>query len=239
MIVLVLVGAALLGAVLTAIFGLAGGTVFFAIATWVVSAKDAVPLHSITQLMGNFTRLLAFWNNIRWRIVGYFSLLSLLGAYLGSLCFQYFNAQVLEILVGIFVLISIFLPQKSTKNLSNGMVVLLGFASSFLGMIVAVTGPLLSAFFVMGGINKEQMISTKAVCQAITQIVKILMFASVVKFDFSKYGYLLWYLAIATLIGTWVGKKVVSKITEKQFDRLNKIILGLVALSMILKPLFS
>ena len=239
MIVWVLVSAALLGAVLTAVFGLAGGTVFFAIATWVVSAKEAVPLHSITQLMGNFIRLIAFWDSVRWRIVGYFSLLSLLGAYLGSLCFQYFNAQMLEVLVGIFVLISIFLPEKSTKSLSNGMVVLLGFASSFLGMIVAVTGPLLSAFFVMGGITKEQMISTKAVCQAITQLVKILMFASVIKFDFSKYGDLLLYLAIATLIGTLLGKKVVSKITERQFDILNKAILGIVSVTMILKPLFE
>jgi uncharacterized membrane protein YfcA len=166
-------------------------------------------------------------------------MLSLLGAYLGSLCFQYFNAEVLEVSVGIFVLVTIFLPKKSGKPLSKGMIVLLGFLSSFLGMIVAVTGPLVSAFFVVNGITKEEMVSTKSVCQAISQVAKMLMFASVIDFDFAQYSSLLVYLALATILGTWVGRGLIAKIPDNQYDKLNNIILGLVALSMILKPLFT
>jgi uncharacterized membrane protein YfcA len=235
----VVIFAALLSAVVTAMFGLAGGSIFFAMVTWVLSAKEAIPLHSLTQLMSNTTRLLAFWDTIRWEIVGYFAMLSLLGAYLGSLCFQYFNAEVLEVSVGIFVLVTIFLPKKSGKPLSKGMIVLLGFLSSFLGMIVAVTGPLVSAFFVVNGITKEEMVSTKSVCQAISQVAKMLMFASVIDFDFAQYSSLLVYLALATILGTWVGRGLIAKIPDNQYDKLNNIILGLVALSMILKPLFT
>lgn len=234
----IIVLAALLSATLTAMFGLAGGAIFFAILTWTLSAKEAIPLHSLTQLMSNSMRLLAFWRTIRWDIVSYFSMLSLLGAYLGSLCFDVFNAEILEVLAGIFVLISIFLPSKSEKPLSKKMLVLLGFLSSFLGMIVAVTGPLLSAFFMMNGITKEEMISTKSVCQAVTQLTKMLMFASVISFDFSKYGIMLIFLAIVTFLGTWLGKNLIAKIPDKQYDTLNNLLLGLVALSMIFKPLF-
>jgi uncharacterized membrane protein YfcA len=235
----VVVIAALLSAVITAVFGLAGGSIFFAMATWVLSAKEAIPLHSLTQLMSNATRVLAFWDTIRWEIVGYFAMLSLLGAYLGSLCFQYFHAETLEVFVGLFVLLTIFLPKKGEKALSKSMIILLGFLSSFLGMIVAVTGPLVSAFFVVNGITKEEMVSTKSVCQAITQVAKMLMFASVIDFDFAHYSDLLIYLALVTLLGTWLGRKLMAKIPDSQYDKLNNIILGLVALSMILKPLFS
>lgn len=233
----IIVLAALLSATITAMFGLAGGSIFFVALTWTLSVKEAVPLHSLTQLMSNSMRLLAFWKTIRWDIVGYFSILSLLGAYLGSLCFEFFNAEIVEVWVGIFILITILLPSKIDKSLSKKMVVLLGFFSSFLGMIVAVTGPLLSSFFVMNGISKEEMISTKSVCQAVTQLTKMIMFTSVISFDFSKYASLLVFLAIATILGTWLGKKLISKIPDNQYDRLNNLILGAVALSMILKPI--
>lgn len=230
----------LLASILSAVFGLAGGTIILAILTWGLGIKSAVPIHSAVQLIGNISRVGVYYKMVVWKIVFYFVLLTLPGAYLGGLCVDFFQENILEFLVGIFILITIFVPKPKLKNgISYQMFTLLGFLSSFLGMIVAVSGPFIASFFVLNHVKKEQMIATKSVCQGITQITKLFVFMSVIHFSFQKYLYLIILLGLAAIIGTLLGRYLIEKINEKTYNFLNNFLLGIIAFVMVFNSIFK
>jgi len=222
----------LLASVISAIFGLAGGTLVFALLSWGLDAKQAIPLHSGVQVVGNLARFTAFWPYIQWRVVGFFAILLLPGAWLGGLLYNYFDPILLEFMVGAFIFLSIFMPEGKMGSTKPWMFVVLGFLSSFLGMIVAVTGPFIASFFVLNNIGKEALIATKSVCQALTQIVKTGVFFFSVGFDFGEYQWLLIGLCTATILGTFIGRWLMEKISQKRFNQVNRILLAVIALGM-------
>jgi len=230
---------ALITATISGVFGLAGGALFFAVLSWVVSTKEAIPLHSSVQLLSNFSRIIFFFKTVKWKIVSKFLILLLPGAYLGGLLYDFFYPLVLELIVGVFILITIFLPENKNTSSKPYTFVILGFLSGFLGMIVAVTGPFIASFFVLNNITKEEMVSTKAVCQGFTQLIKVLIFSSVIGFDFGNYSYLLLFLGLATILGIFIGKNLIGRINNKAYDQMNNYLLGFVAVSMIFKAGFD
>jgi len=234
-IIIFLMAVALLAAVISAVFGLAGGAVFFSALVWVVDAKTAVPIHSGVQLMSNFARIGVYFKEVQWRIVAWFSALLIPGAYLGSLLFSYFNSSLMEALVGIFIIITAFLPDSLPIGQKKSSFALVGFLSAFLGMIVAVTGPLIASFLNMSDVRKEQMVATKSVCQGLTQLVKVIVFATLVQFDFADYLTPLLLFGAISLIGTFIGKKVIGKISDKLYNKLNRGLLIVIGINMLLK----
>jgi uncharacterized protein len=228
-----------LAAVISALFGLAGGTIVFALLSWTLDAKQAIPLHGAVQILSNLSRFGIFWRHIHWRVVGFFSIMLIPGAWLGSLFYNWFNPDLISLLVGIFILLSLFLPEKNRKNSPDWVLVLIGFLSSFLGMIVAVTGPFIASFFVLNQLSKEDLVATKSVCQAMTQVVKTLVFSWGLGFQFGDYFHLLLILGIATLLGTFAGKFLLAKMSEKHYNVLNRILLGAIGGLMILGVLLK
>jgi uncharacterized protein len=239
-VILLLILGTLLASAISAIFGLAGGTILFAILTWIMDSKSAVAIHSNIQMVSNLSRFVAYFRATQWRVVGWFLLLAVPGAYLGGLVYKEINANFLELLVGIFILATVFLPEKFNKMpTSNIMFIILGFLSNFLGMIVAVTGPFISSFFVLNNLGKEKVIATKAVCQGLTQVVKVIVFATSVGFDFGNYKELLIVLCLASILGTFLGKIVMKKMSEQQFNQINSVLLAVIASIMIIKGIFN
>jgi uncharacterized membrane protein YfcA len=220
---------------LSALFGLAGGTLLFAMLSWALDAKQAIPLHSGIQLVSNSARLVAYMKSVEWKIVGWFSILLLPGAYFGGMFYGFFNTNITELLVGLFILASLFIPLGNKQDTKIWMFVILGFLSSFLGMIVAVTGPFISSFFVLNNINKERMLATKSVCQGMTQLVKMLIFSTTIAFDFSQHYVLMIVLGLATIVGTFFGSHLIKKIQDHHYNLLNNWLLGIIAVSMIIK----
>ena len=235
---ILLVFVALIASTISSVFGLAGGAVFFSALIWVVDAKTAIPIHSGVQLISNFSRIGVYFREVQWRIVAWFALLLIPGAYLGSMLFSFFNTEMMEALVGAFIIFTAFLPKSIPIGKTKYSFVAIGFISAFLGMIVAVTGPLIASFLNMSDVRKEQMVATKSVCQGMTQLVKVIIFATVVKFDFGEYLPFLFLFGVAALIGTFIGKKIIGKISDGLYDKLNKWLLIIIGTNMLLKALF-
>jgi uncharacterized membrane protein YfcA len=101
-------------------------------------------------------------------------------------------------------------------------------------MLVAVSGPFIASFFVLNNIKKERMVATKSVCQGITQIVKLFIFVTVVRFSFAEYSLLLVLLGLAAVIGSLIGRYLIEKISEKAYNTLNNSLLGIIALGMVI-----
>lgn len=244
---------ALFTAIFSAVFGVAGGMMLFVLLTLLLDAKNAVPMHAIVQLVSNFSRVILSLKHIKKAIVWRFVLLTPLGAYLGALIFEYTNPKMMEIVIGSAILAMLYLiPEKNTKpakkttgaeenkqenkqeNTQNyNFFILLGFLSSFLGMIVGVVGPFISPFFIRQNLKKEELVATKAACQGIVQLVKVPTFGFVVAFNYEQYSLLIGLLCVVTVLGTWIGKNLIHRISDKNYHLLEKIILTVLSLFMI------
>lgn len=228
----------------------------FVLLTLVLDAKNAVPMHAIVQLVSNFSRVILSLQHIKKAIVWRFILLTPIGAYLGALTFEYTNPKMMEIVIGLSILAMLYLiPEKGAKatkiatqttkiqeneqekkeeNTQNyNFFILLGFLSSFLGMIVGVVGPFISPFFIRQNLKKEELVATKAACQGIVQLVKVPTFGLVVAFDYEQYSLLIGLLCVVTVLGTWIGKNLIHRISDKNYHLLEKIILTVLSLFMI------
>jgi uncharacterized protein len=250
---------ALFTAIFSAVFGVAGGMMLFVLLTLLLDAKNAVPMHAIVQLVSNFSRVILSLKHIKKAIVWRFVLLTPFGAYLGALIFEYTNPKMMEIVIGSAILAMLYLiPEKGAKatkiatqptkeqeneqeneengekNLQNyNFFILLGFLSSFLGMIVGVVGPFISPFFIRQHLKKEELVATKAACQGIVQLVKVPTFGFVVAFNYEQYSLLIALLCVVTVLGTWIGKNLIHRISDKNYHLLEKIILTVLSLFMI------
>ncbi|MFK7899645.1 MAG: sulfite exporter TauE/SafE family protein [Cyclobacteriaceae bacterium] len=234
-----LIIAILIASTFSAIFGLAGGAISFSALVWIVSVKVAIPVHSGLQSITNLARVVAYFKYINWKITLSYSILIIPGAYLGSLLFGYFKTEVLQILIGIFIIISVFISNDKQQPLKKYKFILLGFVSSFLGMIIAVTGPFIASYFNLNNIQKEELVGTKSACQGIAQVIKIIVFYSVLHFDFQEYLTLILLLGGVSILGTFIGKKILSKISNSVYKRLNTIILIVIGINMLIKSLIE
>ena len=128
------------------------------------------------------------------------------------------------------------LPRSShligtTRNPAT--VALAGFGGGLLTIMVGVTGPWLSAFLLRDDLTKEQVVGTKAAIQTIGHLAKIPAFLSV-GFVYREHLGLLLPMIAASLLGTWLGTKLLGRLNTRQFRLGFELVLGLLGLKLLL-----
>ncbi len=219
---------------ISALLGLAGGTIILTAFTFCFTLQQAVALHAAIQLISNASRIFLSLRQIRWAVAGWFGLLLLPFTYLGGLCFNLFNPDILEICIALFIIFTLFLP-KTFQNApsQNWWLVFLGALAGFLGMLVAATGPLISAFFNIKGLKKEALVATKAVCQGLSQLAKIIIFSQAIDFPYLNFSTEILIFGVAVILGAYIGNYYLRRISDNSYDKVNRIVLFSVALLMI------
>lgn len=108
----------------------------------------------------------------------------------------------------------------------------------FLTIFVGATGPFLAPFMLRDDFEKESVIATKAACQMWLHLLKIPAFLSL-GFDYRPHAPLLAVLVLAVIIGTYVGKTLLSRISPERFNILFQGLLVVIALYLIVSPLLQ
>ena len=206
---------------------MAGGTLLLSVLSLFYDPTATIALHGLLQVFANLSRVIIFIRSVSWKHVGYFVLLSVPGAYLGASIRAVFSPHVLKAMLGLLIIYVALKPKsKSGQVDSNPFIFIpLGFTSGFLGMIIGVTGPLLAPFFLKAGLTKEVFVSTKALCQFVVQIIKVIIFATILSFDYTQYQSELVVMTCTIFIGTFASKTVIRHISERNFVLILKVIL--------------
>ena len=108
------------------------------------------------------------------------------------------------------------------------------FVDSNHGVTVGATGPLIAPFFLNLGLSRFAIIGTKAACQMVSHVAKILVFAAV-GFTYEGWAGLLFGMAVAVIAGTVVGSRMLGRVDEARFVLLYKAVLTLVAIYLIFR----
>tara|TARA_B100000683_G_scaffold250834_1_gene266293 strand:- start:598 stop:1320 length:723 start_codon:yes stop_codon:yes gene_type:complete len=221
-------------ATLSATIGMAGGT--FLLAAMLVAGLTpfaAIPLHAAVQLFSNGTRGVVFREHLRWKPLLIFLIFMVPGPFIGLSLFNDLPTATVTILLSVFIFYATWAPKWGLDRLPENVAFgIAGVLCGLLGVVIGAVGPVLAPFFLRGSFTKEELIGTKALCQCGTHLVKIIAFASFPTAALQQWE-LLPPLAIAVILGTFLGKKLLSRLSEGRFTFIYKMVLTLLAIKLL------
>lgn len=229
-----LFGLVTLGALISSLTGLGGGTLILAGLLLVFPPNLAIPLHSFTQLSANALRTGIFFKQVNWKVVLAYAVLMIPAAWGGAKIFHLVNPSWLKIIVGVFILFSIvpfrFKPKGETRLATF---IVLGGISGFLGVFVGAVGPLVTPFFNRLKIERQGMLSTKSAGQAILQISKIFAFWGAAEINFMELKEHVLILILASLLGVAISIPISRRISDAKFDLTMNLLLGIIGIKVL------
>ena len=226
-------------AMLSAIVGMAGGIILLSFMLLYLDPLVAIPLHGVVQLVSNGTRAWIQRPHVDWGITRRYALLLLPLGWLGLQVALSLPASFTKLLIGAFVLAATWRPDwllfgvHPERSDRNRRFLALGGVAGFLNVTVGAVGPLIAPFFLNLGLPRQGLVGTKAACQALGHMAKILLFG-VIGFAFAEYALLLAGMSALVIAGTWVGSRLLDRVSERAFTILFKTTLTVVALRLVL-----
>ena len=220
---------------LTAVVGAGGGTALIAIMLQIMHPSDAIPIHGVQQLSSNTTRVWLLWNHMSWPIIFRFSLLMPIGVWIGLKVFQGLPVGIIQILIGCFILFSMFVQQIGKwqkKDFPIWAFYPLGLITGALNMLVGVIAPILGVLVIRKELSKESIVGTLGFFGFIGNLLKIIGF-TIVGFNFLEYSLAIICVIPSGIIGTYVGRVGLSKLNDKYFLILFRIVLLFLAVKLI------
>jgi uncharacterized membrane protein YfcA len=205
-------------AFLSGVFGMAGGLVLVGVLLAMMPVPDALALHAVTQAASNGWRGLLWWRHVHWRAAAIF--LSGAGVAMAVWSFTQYvpeKAVALLMLGGTPFLVRLVpaslrpQPTRISHGLGYGLV------SMSLMLLTGVSGPLLDTFFLGGGMERRQVVATKAVCQTACHAAKYVYFSGIAATTGSV-DPLLAVLAVGmSMLGTSLARRFLEAMTDAQY----------------------
>jgi len=236
--------AAFATSVLSAVIGMAGGITLLGVMLLFQDPLVAIPLHGVVQLVSNGSRTWVQRHHVDRALATRYSLLLLPAAALGLRFARALDPVALKTAIGVFVLVATWRsgwllaglhPERMSPRLRF---TILGGVAGFLNMTVGATGPFIAPFFLDLGLSRFQVIGTKAACQFLGHVSKVLIFG-LGGFAFGAHAGLVALLCVCVVAGTWVGSHVLSNLSERAFLLFYRGVLTLVALRLVATPLLA
>lgn len=235
---LALVPVAFLTSALAAVMGMGGGMLLIAAMPGLLPASAIIPVHAFTQLASNASRALFGWRSIAWEIVPAFTLGAVLGAWLGGEVYGSLDLHWLPALIGAIILLITWVPLPQVPGGGQVALAVLGFYQTGLGMIVGATGPLGASLLLRRNPDRDWLVVNSALYMSLNHALRIAAFAAL-GFSFAPWWQLMLAMAAAVIAGSWLGTRMRAYIPQRNFQRLFKTLVTLLALRMIALPFLS
>lgn len=210
--------AAFVASTVAAIAGTGGGIILLPVLVATLGVRDAVPVYTLAQFIGNLSRVGFNRREVRVRIVGWFALGAVPMAVAGAMLFTRTSDQTLMRLLGAFLLVSVI--WRRLRQRQNGFPVrrfiLIGGIFAFISALVGSAGPFLAPFFLSFGLTRGAYIGTEALATAIMHLTKIGTYGlgGAITTQAVVLGLSLGPVMIA---GSWLGKQIVDRVSERCF----------------------
>jgi uncharacterized membrane protein YfcA len=235
---LALVAIAFFTSTLAGAVGMGGGILLIASMPGLVPVQAIIPLHAVTQLASNGSRMLFGWSHIHWGLVPAFAAGAILGAWLGAEVYQGLNLRWLPAIIGVLILIITWFPLPQFRGGGQSALALLGFYQTGLGMVVGATGPLGAAVLRHYQSERDWLVVNTAVYMSVNHLLRVAAFG-MMGFVFSPWLWLLVGMIAASILGSWVGTRLRSRIPQELFQRLFRLLVSVLAVRMIVLPIIE
>jgi uncharacterized membrane protein YfcA len=183
------------------------------------------PVITTVMLCGHPQRLWLYWRYVDWKTMAWYLPGAIVGALLGAIAYTRIQLEWLPILLAVFLIVSTISYNWSEDSVKPAFTVYpwyflpSGFVFAFLSGIIGSTGPLLNPLYINYGLVKEDLIGTKSAHLIVVHIVKIITYGvyGVLNPIYLGYGLL---MGMAAFPGNWLGRKILTQISEQNFQKL-------------------
>jgi uncharacterized membrane protein YfcA len=217
---------------ISASFGLGGGAMLVTIMASLLNPIAIIPVHAVVQVSSNFFRTLMMWRYIKFTFMLPFVIGSLIGVLIGGTVVFALPSYLLQGTIGLFILYTLWGPATKALDISSKTFIGVGMVSSFATMFVGGTGPLVAPFVRAVTEERRMTVSTHAAFMSFQHGVKILVFG-ILGFVFTPYIPLITGMIILGILGTWLGKNILTLMPERVFRIAFNSVLTLLALRLI------
>lgn len=216
---LLLAGGAFVASALAAVTGFGGAAVLLPILVVVFGVRDAIPILTVAQLIGNGSRVWFNRSELVLPVVGWFALGGVPAALVGGVLFASAPLSFLKRLLGIFLLGTVAYrhlgKQKSLRLPLRGFAVI-GAVFSFLSALLGSVGPIMAPFFLAYGLVKGAYIGTEAFATVVMHVTKLVAYGGTAILTLQSVAAGL-ALGPIMVLGSFIGKKILDRVPERLF----------------------
>ena len=232
----VLVLVALVASTLAAVAGFGGAVVLLPVLVWIFGVRDAVPILTVVQVVGNLSRVAFNRRLLVWPVVGWFALGAVPSSVLGALLFVAAPTSILTRLLGAFLLASVAYRHtalgRKLRVSQRGFLAVggtLGFLSALLGSV----GPLAAPFFLSYGLVGGAYIGTEALTAVVMHVVKLSVYGGYALVGSTSLAIGLGVGAVM-ILGSYLGKRLLERVPPRLFPRLIEAVLIVSGLQLLI-----
>ncbi len=210
--------AALLASTLAAVAGFGGAAVLLPAIVAVFGIREAIPILTVAQLIGNASRVWFNRRELYWPVVGWFALGAVPFALLGGFLFAKAPLTVLTRLLGAFLLLVVVWRhiRPKPKSFPVASFAGIGAGASFLSALLGSVGPIMAPFFLAYGLVKGAYIGTEALSTVVMHIVKLIAYRQTAVLTLSA-ALIGLGLGPVMILGSFLGKRILDRLPEKVF----------------------
>jgi uncharacterized protein len=210
---------AFVAATLAAVAGFGGAAVLLPMLVLVFGVREAIPILTVAQLIGNGSRVWFNRHELDWKVVAWFALGGVPMAILGGMLFARAPLAALTRVLGVFLILIVVwrhIRRGTKRRPPLKSFVAIGAVSSFLSALLGSVGPLMAPFFLAYGLVKGAYIGTEALSTVVMHLAKLVAY--------KQSAILPWHAVLAGLAlgpimvgGSFAGKRIVDRISERVF----------------------
>lgn len=217
---------------ITASFGVGGGLLLLVLMAMWVPPTAIIPVHGVIQFASNGGRVVLTWRSINWKILAAFIPGVVVGSLLGTLLLVQLPAYIWQLAIGLFVLYLCWGPGLPKVVLGRVGVFIAATTTTFIGLFVGATGPLVAAFIKQAEMDRFGTVATQAAAMSLQHAPKAIVFGFA-GFIFQEWLLFIAGMAIFGFIGTWLGLHVLRTISNNHFHSMFKIVLTVLSLRLL------
>ncbi len=229
---LLLIAASFLTAGITTAVGIGGGLAMLAIMANVMPVAAIVPVHAVVQATNNTSRAFLLRKDLIVPIFIWFSVGGLLGVLVASQVVVALPLDLLQIIMGVFILYSVWAPKLKNFSSGKGSQFFGGVIASAASLFIGASGPITMAFLPRSELTRQQLVATHAAIMVLQHGLKIFALG------FLGFVYMPWIGLLAAMLvsgffGAVAGRAILWRIPEEKFKLIFNLVLTLLALRML------
>ncbi len=197
-----------------------------------ISPNLIIPIHGVTQLASNASRMLFSLSHVQWSLLPKF----LVGSFVGMFVFGFFLSNIsfdyVPAAIGAYILMNLWSRRFAHFIRQYESYYLIGFLQTGLGLIVGAVGPLSLSVLTKQLKSNDAVIATSSLFLTISHLAKIPVYVAVTS-DLISNMNVMTFMVLGSVLGSFIGTKARFKAENQTVIWIIKALLTVLAVRML------